>query len=72
VDLSIFQEKAKMNERWLTLREVASYMKISYYHAARIWPSWENMGVKAYRPGGKKILFDIRQIDKMIQTSALN
>lgn len=61
-----------MNERWLTLRDVAKYLRISYSHAIRTWPSWEVHGVKAYRPGGKKILFDQRQIDKMIQTSVLN
>lgn len=63
----------KSNKRWMTLQEAAEYLGYSYAYAQQIFPSWEKYGVQAHRlPGGRRILFDIEQIDEMVRGCAIN
>lgn len=55
-----------MNTRWLTLREAAQYIRLSYNTAKKVWPGWTQHGVTPHRLG-KKLIFDSKQLDKFVQ-----
>lgn len=61
----------KTETKYVTLKEAAAYLHISYSHARKTWPSWEKMGVHAYRPF-RNLLFDRNELEQAIKTSSVN
>ena len=63
--------KSQVPQRYMFLKEVAAYLRISYRKAVEEWASWEQYGVKASEMGNKR-LFDIKQIDRMVELRRVN
>lgn len=57
-----------MNEKFMTLGEVADLLRIKPRYAAKIWPDWVREGVTPIRfnGNGRKLLFKEKEIRRMI------
>ena len=56
---------------WLYLKEASEYLRMSYTKAKIDWPSWEKYGVHASRMG-RKVLFNIKELDRMLELNRVN
>lgn len=59
-----------MEKTYLTMREAAEYIGLSYNTIKRRkrWMNWQKFGVDAYCPAGK-IIFKRTDLDRMVESS---
>lgn len=61
-----------MNKPFITLREAAEMWGYSEEYFQRIWPSLrEKFDIQAFKPG-RKILFKTKEIERAIESTAVN
>ena len=59
-----------MEKTWVDLKRAAQHMAISYSKASKEWPTWEKEA-PAHR-FGRKLLFKVRDLDRMIEGCRIN
>lgn len=61
-----------MTKAFVTLKEAADMWGYSEEYFQRMWPSlMDRFGIQAFRPG-RKILFKTKEIERAIETTAVN
>lgn len=57
-----------MENKLMTLGEVAEFLRISLSYARHVWPEWTKFGVNPIRMGGRgQLLFEKTEITAMIE-----
>lgn len=64
--------KKTTQKEWLNTHEVAELLGYSSEYVQRICLSWEKFGVKTYRASKRHLLFSTKEINRWIESSAIN
>lgn len=63
----------KTNQKtWLNSQEVADLLGYNREHVVRICLSWEKFGVKTYRASKRHLLFKTEEINRWLESTAIN
>lgn len=66
-------ERELLNTKeYVNTKEAAKYLGISYFYFMQTWPSLERYGVRAFKPGGRRLLFRQDELRNYIEASAVN
>lgn len=64
--------KKNITKEWLNTQEVADLLGYSKEYVVRICLSWEKFGVKTYRASKRHLLFKTDEINRWLESTAVN